>query len=68
MQLGSTFSIESHKIVESVSEISRRLATGGKVMWVGNGGSAAQSQHFAAELIGRLDTSRKPYASIAPDM
>ena len=34
-------------------------------MWVGNGGSAAQSQHFAAELIGRLDTSRKPYASIA---
>ena len=63
--IGSTFSIESHKIVDSVSEISRCLATGGKVMWVGNGGSAAQSQHFAAELIGRLDVSRRPYASIA---
>ena len=61
----STFALESHKIVDSVAEICRRLAGGGKVMWVGNGGSAAQSQHFAAELIGRLDVSRRPYASVA---
>ena len=63
--ISSTFSIESHKIVDSVANICRSLASGGKVMWVGNGGSAAQSQHFAAELIGRLDVSRRPYASIA---
>ena len=30
LAISSTFSIESHKIDESVSEISRRLATGGK--------------------------------------
>lgn len=41
------------------------LARGGKVLWMGNGGSAADSQHLAAELVGRFQTERKGLASIA---
>lgn len=41
------------------------LAAGGKVMLCGNGGSAADAQHFAAELTVRLERERKPLAAIA---
>ncbi len=41
------------------------LADGGKVMWCGNGGSAADSQHLAAELTGRLVNDRRPLAGLA---
>lgn len=34
------------------------LSGGGKVMFCGNGGSAADAQHLAAELVGRLDATR----------
>ena len=36
-----------------------------KIMFCGNGGSAADSQHLSAELLGRYLKNRKPYASIA---
>jgi D-sedoheptulose 7-phosphate isomerase len=48
----------SHKIVES-------LRSGGKVMFCGNGGSAADSQHLAAELVGRQNYDRAPAAGLA---
>jgi len=41
------------------------LQSGGTVFWFGNGGSATQSQHFAAELVGRYLLDRPGYASIA---
>ena len=41
------------------------LRAGGKVMACGNGGSAADAQHFAAELIGRFERERKELAAIA---
>lgn len=41
------------------------LAAGGKVMSCGNGGSAADSQHFAAELLNRFERERAPLAAIA---
>jgi len=41
------------------------LKAGGKVMACGNGGSAADSQHFAAELINRFEKERPPLAAIA---
>ncbi|MBU0751398.1 MAG: phosphoheptose isomerase [Gammaproteobacteria bacterium] len=41
------------------------LRTGGKVMACGNGGSAADSQHFAAELLNRFEKERAPLAAIA---
>lgn len=41
------------------------LAAGGKLMFCGNGGSAADSQHLASELTGRFIKDRKPLAGIA---
>jgi D-sedoheptulose 7-phosphate isomerase len=41
------------------------LARGGRVFWVGNGGSAADCQHLASELVGRFERDRPGMASIA---
>ncbi len=41
------------------------LAAGGKLLLCGNGGSASDAQHFAAELVGRFLAHREPYAAIA---
>ncbi|MDO8525337.1 MAG: D-sedoheptulose 7-phosphate isomerase [Candidatus Omnitrophota bacterium] len=41
------------------------IRTGGKVLLFGNGGSAADSQHIAAELVGRFKKERRPFAAIA---
>ena len=41
------------------------LKAGGKIMACGNGGSAADSQHFAAELVNRFEKERPPLAAIA---
>ena len=41
------------------------IKNGGKIMFAGNGGSAADSQHLAAELIGRFMQDRNPMAGIA---
>ena len=41
------------------------LKNGGKILLFGNGGSAADAQHIAAELVGRYKTSRKGLPAIA---
>jgi D-sedoheptulose 7-phosphate isomerase len=41
------------------------IKKGGKIMFAGNGGSAADSQHLAAELVGRFLKDRKPMAGLA---
>jgi D-sedoheptulose 7-phosphate isomerase len=41
------------------------LHAGGKILWCGNGGSAGDSQHLAAEIVGRFRQSRRSLASIA---
>lgn len=41
------------------------LSSGGKVMFCGNGGSAADSQHLAAELMGRFLSDRAPLPALA---
>jgi D-sedoheptulose 7-phosphate isomerase len=46
------------KVVETVR-------AGGKIMFCGNGGSAADSQHLAAELVGRQNYNRAPAAGLA---
>ncbi|MCX7156245.1 MAG: phosphoheptose isomerase [Rhodocyclales bacterium] len=52
-----------------IEAATRRMVTslkaGGKVMACGNGGSAADSQHFAAELLNRFEKERPPLAAIA---
>lgn len=41
------------------------LKKGGKILSCGNGGSAADAQHFAAELVGRFERERQELAAIA---
>jgi len=41
------------------------LRAGNKLLIVGNGGSAADAQHIAAEIVGRYKQDRSPYAAIA---
>ena len=41
------------------------LRRGGKILVCGNGGSAADAQHFAAELVGRFELERRALSSIA---
>ena len=59
----------SKSLASTVGEIGELLASvlsdGGTVYWGGNGGSAADSQHLSAELIGRFSTSRRPLRSVA---
>jgi glycosyltransferase involved in cell wall biosynthesis/phosphoheptose isomerase len=41
-----------------------RLLDGGRLLAVGNGGSAAQAQHLTAELVGRYQTERRPLSAL----
>ena len=52
-------------IATIASELVRALKAGGKVLVAGNGGSAAEAQHFAAELVGRFKHESRPYAALA---
>jgi len=52
-------------VAEGVIAMTDCLRSGGKVMACGNGGSAADAQHFAAELIGRFERERQELATIA---
>jgi D-sedoheptulose 7-phosphate isomerase len=45
--------------------IAAALSGGGKLLVVGNGGSAADAQHIAAEIVGRYRRDRPAYAAIA---
>jgi D-sedoheptulose 7-phosphate isomerase len=46
-------------------ELAWALGTGGRVLIAGNGGSAAEAQHLAAELVGKLREDRAPLSAIA---
>ncbi|GAA4426722.1 SIS domain-containing protein [Georgenia halophila] len=41
-----------------------RLVAGGRLLTVGNGGSAAEAQHLTSELVGRFLTERRPFSAI----
>ncbi|MGH9783490.1 MAG: D-sedoheptulose-7-phosphate isomerase [Terriglobia bacterium] len=53
------------QIVRLGEEMAATLRSGGAIYWIGNGGSAADAQHLAAELVGRLRRSRRALASVA---
>lgn len=61
--------IEDNKLTIQIAEVSDLIIDsinkGGKVIWCGNGGSAADAQHLSTELLGRLNFNRKPISSIA---
>jgi D-sedoheptulose 7-phosphate isomerase len=52
-------------VAAAASTIAQCLARGGKLLLCGNGGSAADCQHIAAELTGRFVNERRPLAAIA---
>jgi len=45
--------------------MTQTLLAGGKILWCGNGGSAADAQHLAAEFVGRFRRERSGLASLA---
>ncbi len=59
----------SDELVERISQLAEKsaaaLRVGGKIVFFGNGGSAADALHLAAELVVRLRAERKGLASIA---
>ncbi len=61
--------LEDASIVDGVDaivgEIVGSLQSGGKVLLCGNGGSAADAQHLAAELVGRFCLDRQPFPALA---
>ncbi len=52
-------------ILDTAELIYKRLLAGNKIMTCGNGGSAADSQHFASELINRFERDREELAALA---
>jgi D-sedoheptulose 7-phosphate isomerase len=52
-------------IQDAATLLERTLRAGGKLLICGNGGSAADAQHFAGELVGRFLRERSAYAAIA---
>ena len=65
--------IETIKLLKNSSDTIKRIALlfidalkkNNKIIFFGNGGSAADAQHLSAELIGRFKKNRQPLASIA---
>jgi D-sedoheptulose 7-phosphate isomerase len=53
-------------VLESIARaMTATMRAGGKILWCGNGGSAGDSQHLAAELVGRFRRERRGMASLA---
>lgn len=52
-------------IAQAIAVMVECLRAGGKILACGNGGSAADAQHFSAELLNRFEVERPPLAAIA---
>lgn len=57
-------SIDPRKVKTIGDEISKQISKGKKVIIFGNGGSAADAQHIAAEFVGRFEKDRRPFPAI----
>lgn len=55
----------SPQIAETAALLAKVLKNGGKLLVMGNGGSAADSQHFVAEIVGRFKMERRALPAIA---
>lgn len=60
-----TVSLQRPTLERIAQEMTRAILDGKKVLWCGNGGSAADSQHLAAELMGRFRRERRGLPSVA---
>ncbi len=61
----ATLAAMDQAIVQAITLLATRLSAGNKVLACGNGGSAADAQHFAAELVGRFERERRELPAIA---
>jgi D-sedoheptulose 7-phosphate isomerase len=61
----SFFDSHAESVATAADLIITSVKSGGKVLIFGNGGSAADAQHIAAELVNRLNYDRPPIAAIA---
>lgn len=52
-------------IARAAATMAESLRNGGKILSCGNGGSAADAQHFSSELLGRFESERPSLAAIA---
>ena len=59
------FSTLQPQVEQLATDLCACLKAGGKVLVCGNGGSAADAQHLAAEFVNRFLMERRPYAAIA---
>ena len=59
------FDSHAEAVARAAELIITSVKAGGKVLIFGNGGSAADAQHIAAELVNRLNYDRPPIAAIA---
>ena len=59
------FATQAAPLAKVAAWLIETLRNGNKVFVAGNGGSAAEAQHFAAELVGRFKRERSPYAVLA---
>ncbi len=57
--------LETEKIIEVVHLAQKVISKNGKILIFGNGGSAADAQHLAAELVNRFKKERAPLPAIA---
>jgi D-sedoheptulose 7-phosphate isomerase len=65
-EVASALAAEAGPALERVADgCATALEGGHKILFAGNGGSAAQCQHFATELTCRFTRDRRPYAAIA---
>lgn len=60
-----TLDAMGQRIVQAAELLAERLRQGHKILVCGNGGSAADAQHFAAELVNRFEIERPGLAAIA---
>jgi D-sedoheptulose 7-phosphate isomerase len=65
MEISKALPILAPAVSNAVDIICSSLATGGQLLIAGNGGSAADAQHIAAELTGRFLRERKPFPALA---
>ncbi|MEV6597774.1 SIS domain-containing protein [Actinoplanes sp. NPDC051346] len=63
--LGPYRAVAAGRLARWGAQLAHHLGTGGRLLVAGNGGSAAEAQHLAAELVGRLRDERMPLSAIA---
>jgi D-sedoheptulose 7-phosphate isomerase len=59
------FTVLAARLATWGTELAEVLVGGGRLLVAGNGGSAAEAQHLAAELVGKMRDERQPLSAIA---